>query len=789
MDESIETRKRCILSKWLLVLSWAAMVIFACYACTHMIHGGDTWIAMACGRHLINQGVSTVEPFSTNSRKAGPTREDIESWPKSARWIAKQFDTETVKYWHPTGWINQNWLTHKLFYWLTHKSMLADAEDLSFNSLVYLKFAIYIVTVICVFFAGVNLGASRVLSAACACFAMFVSRSFLSIRPADMSNMLTAVFLLVLVLATYRNVLYIWLIVPLIIFWCNVHGGYIYAFIMLLPFVILNFITRFFPGRFVSIGLKGVVHSIAAGIAALVIMIVISPFHLANLTHIFAITLSKDAELWHTINEWKGAFEWDTLMGDEMPFLVMFIIALVVLVLWLVTLFIGPLIVKTHSRQNSSQWTWPSSKEGRLKALTGQQSDDEFQWPRIDIALVVIAALTVYMSIRFRRFIPIAAITTCPLIAMLISQMIRVRNLCKQERTIVQAVTYNLQIFFVLVVTAAVLTFTVWFGLKFKRVYLDPWPKDPKFTSVFMRMTFSGFKPFRACKFIRDNELKGEMFNYWTEGGFIAWGQVPDPNTGRIPLQLFIDGRAQAAYKAKVFADLRDILWAESIVQNAEAKGDKLSATDYAKIGQWIDKQLRERNIWVALIPLTNFDEPFVKTLGSDPNWVLVFFDNKQKLFVDKRTGRGKELIEGIFNGGTIYPDDFSMNLIKAHHRFLYGRTEAERQQGLDFAIRAFDLNPSEAALHLIMPALRFGELRGRINNFCRSYLDDFVKNKGLYAKKDGYFHRIASAYSISLYLQKIAERQKDVKLVEYYDAQMKQYDDERIKMFKNSNW
>ncbi len=777
MDESIESKKHYALSKWLLILSWVAMVIFAFYACTHMIHAGDTWVAMACGRHLINQGVDTVEPFSTNSRKADLTQKDIESWSGPAKWIAKQFDIETVKYWHPTGWINQNWLTHELFYWLTHKSVLADAKNLSFNSLVYLKLAIYIVTVICVFFVGVNLDANQVLSAACACFAMFVGRSFLSIRPADLSNMLTAVFLLVLVLTTYRNVLYIWLIVPLVILWCNIHGGYIYAFIMLLPFVALNFITRFFPQRFLSISLKGVVHSITAGIAALLIMIVFNPFHLANLTHTFVIILSKDAELWRTVNEWKGAFEWGTLIGDEIPFLVMFIIALVMLVLWLVTLFIGPRIVKTHSRQNSSQ----------------QQSDDEFQWPRIDIALIVIAALTVYLAIRFRRFIPTAAITTCPLIAMFISQMIRMisacRNLRKQNRAIVSAVAYNLQIFLVLAVTIAVLTLTVWFGLKFKRVYLDPWPKDPKFNSVFMRMTFSGFKPFCACKFIRDNKLKGKMFNCWTEGGFIAWGQIPDSNTGRIPLQLFIDGRAQAAYEAKVYADWLNILWAGPIAQSAKAREDKLSTADYTKISQWIDKQLRERDIRVALIPLTHFDEPFVKALESNPNWVLIFFNNKQKLFVDKRTDHGKELIEGIFNGKTIYPDDFSRNLIKAHRMFLYGQGKTARQQGLDFAIKAFNLNPSEAALDMIMFASRFSELRGRLNNFCQGYLDDFVKNKKLYAKQDGYFHRIASAFTICRYLQKIAEKQKDVKLVKYYDAEMKQYNYERKKMFKNSNW
>ena len=75
-----------------------------------------------------------------------------------------------------------------------------------------------------------------------------------------------------------------------------------------------------------------------------------------------------------------------------------------------------------------------------------------------------------------------------------------------------------------------------------------------------MRMTASDAKPFAACEFIRRNKLSGKMFNYWTEGGFIAWGQDPDPETGRIPLQLFMDGRAQAAYDVNAFDLWTDIM-------------------------------------------------------------------------------------------------------------------------------------------------------------------------------------------------------------------------------------
>jgi hypothetical protein len=96
---------------------------------------------------------------------------------------------------------------------------------------------------------------------------MFIGRSFFDVRPAGFSNLMVAVLMLAFVLATYRNILYIWLIVPIVVFWCNVHGGYVYAFIVLVPFVALNFLTSFSKKRFVSIGLKGVYHTAAAGTA------------------------------------------------------------------------------------------------------------------------------------------------------------------------------------------------------------------------------------------------------------------------------------------------------------------------------------------------------------------------------------------------------------------------------------------------------------------------------------------------------------------------------------------
>src|SRR3972149_6834091 len=87
------------LSGWPIILGWLAMMIFPSHACTHMVAAGDTWVALACGRHFLHHGIKTternpsisdwffglffkqnnfnIEPFSANSHKPGPTKETM----------------------------------------------------------------------------------------------------------------------------------------------------------------------------------------------------------------------------------------------------------------------------------------------------------------------------------------------------------------------------------------------------------------------------------------------------------------------------------------------------------------------------------------------------------------------------------------------------------------------------------------------------------------------------------------------------------------------------------------
>jgi len=912
MPELAPTEKHHALSGPPMVLGWLAMLIFACYASTHMVGAGDTWVALACGRHFYNHGVDTVEPFSANSHKAGPTAEDIENWPKPAKWIAEKVGIETVRKWHPTGWVDQNWLTHVIFYWLTSESPFADAENLSFNSLVYWKFAIYIIAVICVYYTARTLGANGALSAIFACFAMFIGRSFFDIRPAGFSNLLVAVYLLILTLATYRNIRYIWLIVPLSVFWCNVHGGYIYVFIILAPFIWLHLLTllpkrwtlwmhcsamwatlyfiaynlstklnstavellrddtlfpvisprddwllklllvliiaglvitavrkvkvkavygycivasvvlffslvprifpdmpavfsryrheltdeftqyihssqilffaalgigliaiaillTFFKARLVSIKLRGVAHMVAAGFVALIAVILFNPFHLTNLTHTYVISASKHAEMWRSVNEWHPAFEWSNPVGDEIPFLIMYIIVCMTLLIWAFTLV-------------STRWFFtrgPSHKGN---------DHNRYAPPKIDLALMVVAALTIYMAIRSRRFIPIAAIAACPIIALLLDQIIRalaaVYNFRKTHSPSVPPMSKNQEFNFTLIGAMAVLFFGTWWSLKFKRVYLDSWPSDTKLNSVFMRMTASDAKPFYACEFIRDNKLSGKMFNYWTEGGFIAWGQNPDPNTGKTPLQLFMDGRAQAAYEPEAYKLWSRIMSGGPIVRQAKAKQRKLSKEDYIEIGKWIDRILTEQKVWVVLMPSEQERKPFVKGLDYNPDWHLVFVNNRQRLYINKTAGLK------FFKGkNTIYPNHFTRDLILAHNMFVYGKTKEEKQQGLRYAIKAFNENPSQVAMREILIATKFAELAPQILEFVTDYYEDFAKNKDTWIKQDGYDRKITAALIAGNYLQNVAKKRKNTDLVNFYAKKNHEYELERLKVLISKRW
>jgi hypothetical protein len=892
-------------NQWFKVVLFAGMLLFAFYASTHMVAAGDTWVAMACGRHFDNHGVDTVEPFSFNSHPAGPSEETLEKYPD---W------THGIKKWHPTGWINQNWLTHLIFYKLA--SWFGDDGSYNYNTLVYWKFAIYFLAVICIYATGKLMGAGDFLSAAGACFAMVVGRTFYDIRPSGYSNLLVPVLLLIFALAVYRNYRLIWLIVPVVVFWANVHGGYLYAFIMLVPFIgvhlllrlprrwsiclgfiglwlvlylmsykfisntnyltvqkVLNksdavpilfkdkiliiwallavgsvaltvlktiksqlfyayhigigaiyFLTlapRFFMAeiprrltphfkeiyshfvfssqmtfvlvslvgcllilvmslkkeRFIALSFKGIHHTIGAGVVSFIAMIVFNPFHLTNLTHTFEISVSKHAESWRQVNEWKPAFDWmdktttkANRVGDEEAFGVLCILTFAALLCWLVGHFLKPK---------------PTMKRGR-RNQQAQIPEGSFQWPKIDLAMIVISLLTVYMAIRSRRFIAIAgsaAAATVFLMILQIWQMFSARFSWKTEGLLrpipwppVVLKSIRTGTLFV------VLGFGLFWGMKYKYVYLDPWPTDNRYNTVFMRMTASHLKPFEVCRFINDNNISGRVFNYWTEGGAVAFGQTPDEKTGKVPLKLFMDGRAQAAYNHDIFKLWQNIHSGGPIIQTARQKKQKIDAKILTKAGSWIDTQLKANTVWTVLMPKAQENSIFMRALKKTTNWKTAYFDNTQHILVDAETPQGKTLLDSIIAGTAVFPDAFSENLTTA--AVIIETKNAKRYKDLHTLTKAaFDERPCPTSARAMTRLTGLTMFREKVAEYLKSYVDDFVQNKETYMKKDGYFQRAASAEIASRSLIKMLPKEKDryLKYANQFRAELKPLSKSRI--------
>jgi hypothetical protein len=332
--------------------------------------------------------------------------------------------------------------------------------------------------------------------------------------------------------------------------------------------------------------------------------------------------------------------------------------------------------------------------------------------------------------------------------------------------------------------------FALWWGLKFKYVYIDPWPADPTLSSVFMRMTASDAKPFAACRFIRKNQMRGKMFNYWTEGGFIAWGEEPDPNTGRTPLQLFMDGRAQAAYNVNAFDLWTQIMSGGPTVRRVVTTNQEPTTKDYIEIGNWISEQLRKESVWVVLMPANQFDKPFVRGLEhKNTEWPVVYLDDKQKLFVDIKMPQGKKLYDGIFTGQTVYPDQYSADMALGHNLLLLVDPE-QRKKGLELIARAFSGTPSPTAvIEMLLIAGRYAELVTRIDQVCTQYAEDFAKNRKTYAQKDGYNLRLEAARLTLLRLDQVARARGDNAMAQTYRNQSEQYERERDQLGEDKRW
>jgi hypothetical protein len=220
------------------------------------------------------------------------------------------------------------------------------------------------------------------------------------------------------------------------------------------------------------------------------------------------------------------------------------------------------------------------------------------------------------------------------------------------------------------------------------------------------------------------------------------------------------------------------------------ARGGKADDDDYRKAGAWIGEQLRAHNVWTTLMPAAQFNNNFVRSIEQNPQWRIVFMNNKQEMFVDYENPKGKELFDGILTGKTVFPDEFTELLTKGHTLLKYGKTIEDKKNGLDYCVQAFSRNRSPApVLELILIAARYTEIRPQVTKFCMSWFKEFSDKKDEYRKKNGYRLKLESVRLACIHLQKIAEVQGDRAARDLYTSTIRQFMRERNEMSRLKRW
>ena len=222
-----------------------------------------------------------------------------------------------------------------------------------------------------------------------------------------------------------------------------------------------------------------------------------------------------------------------------------------------------------------------------------------------------------------------------------------------------------------------------------------------------------------------------------------------------------------------------------------------LTPENYVELGQSFSDELEKRDVWVVLMPSAVYNDPdkpasyhVLKGFELNPNWPIVFLNNRQKLYVDIRTPQGKELFEGIFNGKSIYPDDYHKNLIRAHSWIRYEPGIENKKKALDFGIKAFNLNPMPTTIFEILTmGINFPELSPTVDKFCSDYFDEFTEKEDVWSKQDGYRHKVEAVQMACYHLKRLAQARRDTKLVEFYADKEHEYLLELASIHQNKRW
>ena len=683
------------------------LLVAAAFAVTAPEPGIDTWTSLAAGRHIAAHGVGDADPFSFASRPAARAAlpRDAAAWQRLLAWAA------------PSGWINQAWAGHLVLFGAFAVGGL--------SALLLLKWLAYAaVGALLVAHARLR-GARRELAFVTAVLALAAYRPFAQARAQLFTDLFAAAFLLLLALARLRDRRWLWALAPLVAVWSNFHGGFVFAFVMLAVAATVSLIAWLRdrrPGSPAGAEAAALALVLAAALAGAVVA---SPFRLANLLHPLAITIGADAAEWRKVNEWQPLLAGGTPLDRAT---------------WAAVAFLGAATAFASRRAS------PHAGKG---AGTPQ---------RFDTAAALMLAATLLMAVQSLRFVPLACLVAAPLVAAwgeeALAGLARARPRRRQAGTPVRRLAAAVPWLAACLVAA-------WFGVRLTAWAQSPWPADDRRTAVADRLLQTHDRPWEACEFLRANAWHGRVWNFWEEGGFLSWCQDPDAATGRPPLQVLVDGRAQQAFDAAVSREYGLFIDGGPGGAAARATGGSLTPALGQEGMQWLRRRLQVLGTSIAHVPEEwggTFPEVALTAL---PNWYAVYADERHTILVDTETPAGQAMAAPADGAALVYPEPAAGLLAQAVNR-ARGRGADDARRAVELARQAYAARPSARAVAVAASAARATQAAEPARAFCTEVADEFQAAHRRYAAADGYASRLAAARTAFSFLALGAERRGD---------------------------
>lgn len=779
-----------------LIFSYLIVIFAALHSADKPIGGGDTWVAMACGRYTLGQWaksdsdrtmqmkildlfgihITWEDPFSAKSRIYAKGVKDCE------------------------GWVNQNWLSHIMFY-----KLYTNCGEIS---IVYYKFIQAILTALFSFWAARALKVNYLIAALCAAFGVLLARSYIDMRP-NISTILMAI-MMILVLFRWRagNVRSILWMLPIMIVWSNVHGGFIYAIVVFAiacgAYALSNLLASSYPDLFEFHPWKEKYLWLLIGFAITILTpMIFSPFGTENLFHPLLVMFGDEGKKWRDVSEWQPLF--GTGFGNVGSFLIFLSLFLMLSLVWVIAR------LKLKGANLNSDECPPTAKGYKYM-------------PVIDLAWLGIIVLTIYMAISSRRFVFLAGVVMAPFMAIIIQQIFMMTKNFWQKKVSGRAIE-------LVTSTTAIVSacaFALIFIAAFRLIYFSPAIDGFDF-SVFQRMVGLNAQPVRAAQFLELNNVKGIVLNEWANGGYIPWAQTPEPQTGRPPCKVYMDGRAQAAYRLEHF-----VKWQKVNINTGS--GGQYSQDEEKYRQQHYDRLLKAAgfndstpNMQKRLVELfsqkkENYDllllamgvDPIlysevlkyegvtvvlaenkksqrtIQFLGNLPDWDVLYVDDLYTIIFRKDALVNIPLFD-TEPEQLVYPDVFSRNLSLADYYMTSSLVNQEYRRALDKslayldAVDGIDRFCAYTSVFIIHSKLRqYTQMKDYfLNEYNR--LEKIIESK----EQFGIMKNLVSIHMCSHYIAVAVGQLNDQETVKIYTDKKQQYEEmlNRYKIEMVSGW